>query len=232
MLLRCLGSISLSRSQFDPIPCHVRRRVLVWHQTEVPLGDIQPTMRGSDVSIFHVFVVQDAELPVRILLQFRVLVVGDLAENSHLFDEALQGADMHREARVLGGLIDARLLVLSELIEPDANYFLQLGSRKITERGIFASSLLVTAPELLFQAVTESFTQIREFLLIGKRAEGRHNLLPVREVRVMHNIPQVLSHNGREQAQIVGTPALLGEVRFLDFLDAFLASADCDHESI
>jgi hypothetical protein len=80
-LLRCL---------LDTIPGYFRRGILLRKEIEVLLSNGQLTMRGSNVSILHILCVQWLEFPVGVLLLFRVLELGDLAEYCDFLDEVLQ----------------------------------------------------------------------------------------------------------------------------------------------
>jgi hypothetical protein len=189
-------------------------------------------MGSDDVGILNVLLVQSAEAPVGVLVLFLILEVGDLAEDSHLLDQTLQGTNVDGEGRVICVTLDSSLLILTEFLDPNRHSLLELGSSEEAERGILAGSLITRVVNLLLKAVTERLTEVRELLLISKGAHGSHNLLPVGKVGVMDNIPKVLANDRSEQAHVVGATGLLGEVVLLCLFDALLATADGNHESV
>lgn len=76
--------------------------MLLRNETEILLRDLQATMSCCNISILHILVVEQAQSPVRLLLAFRIFKLGDLAEQGHLLDQALQSTDMDRKAGVIG----------------------------------------------------------------------------------------------------------------------------------
>src|SRR5699024_11010341 len=103
------------------------------------------------------------------------------------------------------------LLILAELFRPDSNHLLQLRANQETERSILAGSLVIRCANLIFQTVTESLAEVGKLLLISESAESSHDLLPVGQVSVVHNIPEVLSNDRCKQADVVRTVSLLRE---------------------
>jgi hypothetical protein len=189
-------------------------------------------MGSDDVSILDVLLVQGAEAPVRVRVLFLVLEIGDLAEDGHLLDQTLQGTNVNREGRVISVTLNSSLLVLTEFLDPNRHSLLELGTSEETERGILAGSLITRVANLLLKAVTERLTEVRELLLISKGAEGSHHLLPVGQVGVVNDIPEVFANDRSEQAHVVGATSLLGEVVLLCLFDALLATADGNHEGV
>jgi hypothetical protein len=153
--------------------------VLLRNKVEVLLSDLQASMCSDNIGIFDVLVIQDVQAPLGVLGPFRILELGDLTENGDLLNQALQGADVNGEARAVGIGLDSLLLIFAELINPDGDNLLELRTSQETERSILAGTLVLCALNLLQKAVTKGITEIREFLLIGKCAQGSHNLLPV-----------------------------------------------------
>lgn len=72
--------------------------MLVGNEVQVPLRDIQTAVRSRNVRVLDVLVVQDGELPVAVLLALRVLIISDLAEDSHLLDKVLESPNVDGEA--------------------------------------------------------------------------------------------------------------------------------------
>jgi hypothetical protein len=85
---------SLSHSQLDTVAGNFSLRVLIRHEVQVPLRDLQASMCGDNIGVFDVLVIQVAETPVRILVSLGVLEFGDLTEYGHLLDQRLQSADV------------------------------------------------------------------------------------------------------------------------------------------
>ena len=165
---------------------------------------------GSDnIRVFNILLIQVAELPVRLLGTLRVLEVGDLAENSNLLDQALKSANVNREGRAVSSRFKALLLILTKLFRPDSDHLLQFGASQETKRSFLADSLIIRSTNLLLQPVTKSFTKIGEFTFVSVGAKGCHDLLPVGQISVVYNIPEVLSDDRREQADVVRTVSLL-----------------------
>jgi hypothetical protein len=222
----------LSCGKLDAVAGHFSFRVLLGDKVEVLLSNLQASMGSYNIGVFNVLVVQDAQAPIRVLVPLCILELGDLAEDSNLLDQTLQSTDMDREGRIVSVAFNSFLLILAELLDPDSNNLLKLRACQKAERSILAGAFIVAVLDLLLQAITESIAEIREFLLVGKGTQGSHNFLPVGQVGIMHHIPQVLTHNRCEQAHIVRTRRLLGEVVLLCLFDAFGAAANSNHKSI
>lgn len=90
-------------------------------------------MTRSDVGIFNVFVIEGAEFPIGVLGALSIVEVGDMAENSHLFDQGLQSVHVDSKQRIVSGHLNALLLVLSQLFDPDTDDLLQPTAGKVTE---------------------------------------------------------------------------------------------------
>jgi hypothetical protein len=155
-----------------------------------------------------------------------------LTENSNLLNQTLQGADVNGEAGAVGIGLNSFLLVLAKFIDPDGDNLLKLRASQETERGILAGTLILCALNLFKKAVTKDIAEIREFLLVGKCAQGSHNLLPVGQIGIVYNVPEVLTHNRCEQTHIVRATGLLREVVFLSLLDALGTTTDGNHEGV
>ena len=206
--------------------------MLLWDKVKVFLGNLQPAMGSDNIRVFNIFLIQVAELPVRLLGTLRVLEVGDLAENSNLFDQALKSANVNREGRAVSSCFKALLLILAKLFSPDSDHLLQLGASQKAKGSFLADSLVIQSTNLLLQPVTESFTKIGEFVFVSIGAKGCHDLLPVGQIRVVYNIPEVLSDDRCEQADVVRTASLLRKIVFLGLLDALRTATDSNHESV
>jgi hypothetical protein len=223
---------SLSHRKIDTAASHLGLGVLVRHKIQVLLSNLQPSVGSDDISILNVLFIQSAEAPVRVLGLLLVLELCDLAEDGHLLDQTLQSPDVNREGRIIRVALNSSLLILAEFLNPNGHHLLKLRTSEEAERGVLAGSLVTRVTNLLLKTVTEGLTEIREFLLISKGAQGSHHLLPVGKVSIMNDIPEVLADDGGQQAHVVGTTGLLGEVVLLRLLNALLATTDGNHEGI
>jgi hypothetical protein len=222
----------LSHSQLDAVSSDLGLRVLLRHQIKVLLRDLQPAMSGDNIGVLDILIVQHTELPVGVLRVLGVLELGNLAEDSHLLNQALKSMNMDGESSIVGAGLNRLLFVLGKLLDPDGHHLFELRTSQETERCVLACRLLIAAADLLLQAVTQGFAKIRKLLLFGEGAERCHDLLPVGQVSIVHDIPQVLADDRRQQTNIVGAVSLLGEIVLLGLLDALLTTTDSNHESV
>jgi hypothetical protein len=206
--------------------------MLFRNKVEILLSDLEASVSGNNIRVLNVLLIQSAEAPVGILSPLGILEFSDLAEDSDLLDQALQGTNVDGKGRVIGIILNTLLFVLTELLNPNGYHLLQLGASEEAERGILASGFIIALLDQLFKTITEGIAQIRELLLVSEGAQGSHNLLPVREIGVVHNIPQVLADDGRKQTHVVGSTSLLREVVLLGLLNALRTTTDGDHEGI
>ncbi|KAJ3950748.1 hypothetical protein N0V92_012869 [Colletotrichum tropicale] len=122
-------------------------------------------------------------------------------------------------------LFDTILLSLLELVDPDRDNLLELGTDEVAERGILARTAFKNA-------VSQSVAKIRELLGVGESAKNSHCLLPVLKVRVVHDIPQVLGDDRPQQTDVARDAILAGQVSRLHLVHQRLAAAVSDQECI
>src|SRR5699024_8389073 len=123
---RISSSLAPSRSgsshrQLDAVSGDFSLGVLLWDKVKVFLGNLQPAMGSDNIRVFNIFLIQVAELPVRLLGTLRVLEVGDLAENSDLLDQALKSANVNGEGRAVSSCFKALQLIPVKLFSPDSD---------------------------------------------------------------------------------------------------------------
>lgn len=76
-------------------------------------------MGGNNVGILDIFVIELAELPIGWFLPFGVFEFGNLPEDSHLFDQALQTTNVDREACIIRCVLDFVAYILLQFLNPD-----------------------------------------------------------------------------------------------------------------
>jgi hypothetical protein len=68
--------------------------VLLRDKIEVFLRNLQTSVSGHDIGVLDILVVKHAEFPVGILGTFRVLELGNLAEDGDLLNQTLQSTNV------------------------------------------------------------------------------------------------------------------------------------------
>ena len=131
------------------------------------------------------------------------------------------------------GRLKRSLLLLLQFLHPVDDNLLELGACQVAEGGITAESVGAVALLVrLFESVTKSFAEIRELGVVRISAEGSHDILPVLEIGVVHDVPEVLANNAGQKTQVVRSLSLLLQVSALRLVDAGLAAANSDHEGV
>lgn len=80
--------------QLDAVPSDLGFRVLLRDKVEVLLGNLQSSVSGHDIGVLDILVIEHAEFPVGVLGTFRILKVGNLAEDGDLLDQTLQSTNV------------------------------------------------------------------------------------------------------------------------------------------
>ena len=95
---------------------------------------------------------------------------------------------MDGETVVAVGLLNAGLLTFLKLLCPIDDNLLKLGTSQVAERRIFSVRSFFLR-DGFFKTVSESLAKVREVGLVGKRADGGHDFLPVLEISVVYEVP-------------------------------------------
>jgi predicted transcriptional regulator len=153
-------------------------------------------MTGENIGVLGVLGVQRSKLIALTSLAVGILEANNLAEDSDLLDKVLQSPSVNREAGLAFGSFQAGAFLLLQLLSPDGNNLLKLWASKETERSISSQSTLVGSVwQWLLETITQSLAQVRELGLVGESAQSCHDFLPVWQIGIVDNVPQILANN-------------------------------------
>ena len=160
--------------------------------------------------------------------------LGDLPEHGDLFDQPLKRSGVQREARVGLSSLKTSPLVFLTFLDPEGHHLIELGPGQVTERCVFAliRPIAPLGSHLLLEPITQPFAEVGKLVLVREGTERGHDFLPVGQICIVDDIPQILSHDRFEQPHVIGTWRLLGEIRRLCLLHARLPSTDGDDDGV
>jgi hypothetical protein len=145
-------------------------------------------MCSYDVSILDISVVERRKFPSRRYVSFFVPEFCDVPKDCDLFNEVLERTRVHRERRISTGILHTSLFVLLKFRNPDTDNLFKPRTDEIAKGCILARSRLK-------DSIAKSFAQVRKFIRVSIGTQCSHRLLPVVQVSIINNVPQVFPNN-------------------------------------
>lgn len=213
----------------DASLCRRCRGIGSGNEIDILLGELEISSIRKHIRILDIFVVERSKRPLSVSRLAPIHEFGCRPEHSDFLDKGLQRLDMAVESSCLAN----RLLRLLKILKPNRDSLLQLEASNIGKRRTLAKIHVVPILGVqCLETVAQRCAKVGEFVGTRISAESSNNLLPVRDICIVDDIPHILSNDRGEKPEVVGALRILGKVRILNFFDAVLTTNNSEHKCI